>query len=253
MTPLLEVRNVSKHFGGVRALEDVSLEVGRGAAVGLIGPNGAGKTTLFDCISGVTRPDAGTVVFEGRRIDRLPVHARARLGIGRTFQRLELFTGMSVRDHLAVAEREHQGDGRLWKDLLWRGALRAEEEERVDRLLKELHLDTVADLPIEALSLGQGRLVELGRALIQEPKLLLLDEPSSGLDSRETAELAGVLNELGTTRNESMLLVEHDLDLVQAVVDEAVVLDFGRVIAAGPLGDVLGNQAVRAAYLGDPV
>jgi|SRR5579872_3402658 len=252
MPPLLEVSGISKRFGGIRALEDVSLTVGAGEAVGLIGPNGAGKTTLFDCVSGVTQPEKGTVRLKGRRLDHLPVHRRARLGIGRTFQRLELFTGMTVRDHLAVAEREARGDGRLWKDMLWRGGLRSEEIEHVDAMLKELHLEAVADAPIESLSLGQGRLVELGRALIQQPALLLLDEPSSGLDSRESAELAGVLNQVRATRNEAVLLVEHDIDLVQAVVGRAVVLDFGRVIASGPLDEVLSDPAVRTAYLGQP-
>jgi branched-chain amino acid transport system ATP-binding protein len=253
VTPrVLEVSGVSKRFGGIRALEDVSLAVGPGEAVGLIGPNGAGKTTLFDCVSGVTQPDRGTVRFEGRRIDGLPVHRRARLGIGRTFQRLELFTGMSVRDHLAVAERERRGDGRLWKDLLWRGGLRADEREHVEQMLAELHLEALADLPIESLSLGQGRLVELGRALIQRPALLLLDEPSSGLDSRESAELGNVLNELLATHDQAVLLVEHDIDLVHAVVKRAVVLDFGRVIAEGPLDEVLSDPTVRTAYLGEP-
>ncbi|MDA8039836.1 MAG: ABC transporter ATP-binding protein [Actinomycetota bacterium] len=252
MTALLEVSGVSKRFGGIRALEDVSLEVLSGEAVGLIGPNGAGKTTLFDCVSGVSQPERGAIYYQGRRIDRLPIHRRARLGIGRTFQRLELFTGMTVREHLAVAEREHSGDGRLWKDLAWRGGLTSEETDSVEAMLKELHLESVAESPIEALSLGQGRLVELGRALIQEPALLLLDEPSSGLDSRESAELAAVLNQIRATRNEAVLLVEHDIDLVQAIVSRAVVLDFGRVIASGPLDDVLREGAVRTAYLGEP-
>lgn len=252
MTALLEVHGVSKRFGGIRALEDVSLEVRPGEAVGLIGPNGAGKTTLFDCVSGVTQPERGTILFEGRRIDGLPIHRRARLGIGRTFQRLELFTGMTVREHLAVAEREHRGDGRLWKDLLWRGGLTSEETESVEAMLNELHLERVAESPIEALSLGQGRLVELGRSLIQEPALLLLDEPSSGLDSRESAELAAVLNQIRATRNEAVLLVEHDIDLVQAIVSRAVVLDFGRVIASGTLDEVLREDVVRTAYLGEP-
>ena len=251
--PLLGVSGVSKRFGGIRALEDVSLAVRPGEALGVIGPNGAGKTTLFDCISGVTQPERGTISFAGRRIDRLPIHERARLGIGRTFQRLELFTGMTVRDHFAVAERERRGDGRLWKDLLWRGGLGEEENDRVEQLLRELHLEAVAEAPIESLSLGQGRLVVLGRALIQDPVMLLLDEPSSGLDSKESAELAGVLCKLRSARSAAILLVEHDIEVVHAVVERAVVLDFGRVIAEGPLDAVLAEHGVRTAYLGERV
>ncbi|HXY43201.1 MAG TPA: ABC transporter ATP-binding protein [Acidimicrobiales bacterium] len=251
MTALLEVAGVSKRYGGIRALDGVSLEVQAGEAVGLIGPNGAGKTTLFDCITGVRHPDRGEIRFAGERIDDLPTYRRARLGIGRTFQRIELFAGMTARDHLLVAEREHRGDGRLWKDLLWRGAPRSDEIDRVDKMIAELGLETFADAAIESLSLGQGRLVELGRALMTEPKLLLLDEPSSGLDSRETATLAGVLNDLRHHREMAFLLVEHDLDLVRAVTERVYVVDFGRLIASGSLAEVLAEADVRAAYLGE--
>lgn len=248
--PLLEAVGISKRFGGVVALDDVSIEVDDGEAVGLVGPNGAGKTTLFDCINGVQRPDAGEVRLAGRRIDSMAIHDRARLGIGRTFQRVELFAGMSARDHLSVAERAHRGDGRLWRDLLGRSHAR-DRVPRVEATLTQLGLDEVAEAPIESLSLGQGRLVELGRALVQEPRLVLLDEPSSGLDSRETLSLAGVLLSLRDTRRTAVLLVEHDLDLVRAVVERAYVLDFGKLIAEGKVRDVLADAAVRRAYLGD--
>jgi branched-chain amino acid transport system ATP-binding protein len=248
---LLEVSGVAVRFGGISALDDVSIEVEAGDAIGLIGPNGAGKTTLFDCISGVLRPDSGVIRFDGRRIDKLPIYKRARLGIGRTFQRIELFAGMSARDHLLVAERERRGDGRLWKDLLWRGAPSAEENDLVDKLIAELGLEELSDVPIESLSLGQGRLVELGRALISTPRLLLLDEPSSGLDSRESAALGEVLNEVRRNRATSVLVVEHDLDVVSAVAEKAYVLDGGRILAHGSLSEVLADAAVRRAYLGE--
>ncbi|MGO8876278.1 MAG: ABC transporter ATP-binding protein [Acidimicrobiales bacterium] len=251
MTALLEVIGVGKRFGGIRALDDISLSVQAGEAVGLIGPNGAGKTTLFDCITGVRRADSGRILFDGTRIDNLPVHRRARLGIGRTFQRIELFAGMTARDHLLVAERERHDDGRLWKDLLWRGAPQPDELDRVEKMIAELGLEPFADAAIESLSLGQGRLVELGRALMTEPRLLLLDEPSSGLDSRESGGLAGVLNDLRQRREMAILLVEHDLDLVHAVAERAYVIDFGRLIASGTLRDVLADAGVRAAYLGE--
>jgi branched-chain amino acid transport system ATP-binding protein len=247
---LLEVAAVSKRFGGINALDAVSLEVEPGEAVGLIGPNGAGKTTLFDCITGVLRPDSGKVLFAGERIDHLPIYRRARLGMGRTFQRIELFAGMTAREHLLVAERERRGDGRLWKDLLWRGAPAVEEIKLVDTMIAELGLGAFADAAIESLSLGQGRLVELGRALIAEPKLLLLDEPSSGLDTRESSALADVLNDVRHRHATAVLIVEHDLDLVHAVAERAYVLDFGHLIASGALNEVLADATVRTAYLG---
>jgi len=160
---LLEATRIAKRFGGIKALDDVSLSVGTGAAVGLVGPNGAGKTTLFNCLLGLLRPDEGRIVFDGRDLIGLPVHRRARLGIGRTFQRMELFAGMTVREHLLVAERARLGTGRLWKDLLNRGAPTAEEEAEADAVLDLVGLTAVADRAIEALTLGHGRLVELGR------------------------------------------------------------------------------------------
>jgi len=247
---LLEAVAVSKRFGGIVALDDVSLEVGPGEVVALVGPNGAGKTTLFDCISGVRHRDAGEIRFDGRRIDRLSIHQRARLGIARTFQRLELFAGMSPREHLMVAERVHRADGRLWKDLIGRGRAQARVAQ-VEELLAELGLEGVADDPIESLSQGNGRLVELGRALVQDPLLLLLDEPSSGLDSHETAEFASFLLAARARSRAAILLVEHDLELVRRVVERTYVLDFGRLIASGAVEDVLADAAVRRAYLGD--
>ncbi len=240
-----------RRFGGIVALRGVDLHVDANECVSLVGPNGAGKTTLFDCVSGVTRPDAGEIFFDGRRIDHLPVYRRARLGIGRTFQRAELFAGLTPREHLLTAERARRGDGRLWKDLVNRGTPRADEHELVEVVIDELSLGEVADAPIESLSLGQGRLVELGRALIGEPRLLLLDEPSSGLDSRETVALAAVLSQVRASRRLAILLVEHDLELVRALSGRVVVLDFGRVIAEGSLADVLADGAVIRSYLGE--
>jgi branched-chain amino acid transport system ATP-binding protein len=251
MSALLEVVGVGKRFGGIKALDDVSLEVRAGEAVGLIGPNGAGKTTLFDCVTGVRHADTGKIRFAGALIDHLPIWRRARLGIGRTFQRIELFGGMTARDHLLVAERERAGDGRVWKDLLWRGGPRPDEVDRVEKMIAELGLESFADAAIESLSLGQGRLVELGRALMTEPRLLLLDEPSSGLDSRESGDLASVINDLRHRREMAVLLVEHDLDLVHAVAERAYVIDFGRLIASGTLDEVLADSGVRRAYLGE--
>ena len=251
MTAVLRAARIRKTFAGIVALDDVSIEIGEGERVGLIGPNGAGKTTFFNCVLGVLRPDAGSVELAGRDVSRLPVYERARLGIGRTFQRIELFPDSTVRDHLFIAERVRRGDGRLWKDLIGRGRPRADELARCDEVLELLGLGHLADEPIERLSLGQGRLVEVGRALMTDPTVLLLDEPSSGLDRAETAALAQTLREVQQERGFSILLVEHDVELVSSFTTRAYVLDFGRMLIEGPTRDVLGSVEVRTAYLGD--
>jgi len=247
---LLEVRGVSKRFGGLQALKEVSLTVGEGEAVGLVGPNGAGKTTLFNCVCGTIRPDGGSVLFDGRALDHLPPYRRARLGIRRTFQRVEVFPELSVLEHLLVAERARRGDGRMWKDLLNKGGPRREELNEVEAVLELVGLRELAEVPVAALSLGHCRLVELARALAGEPRLLLADEPSSGLDRTETAHLADVLRYVGRERDTAVLLVEHDLPMVARAVDRVVVLDFGEQIAAGTLDAVMADPEVRRAYLG---
>jgi len=249
-TELLVAEDVTKRFAGITALSGASLRVDEGEVVGLIGPNGAGKTTLFDCIYGVLRPDGGRVRFRGDDLLGRRIHTRARLGIGRTFQRIELFTGTSVREHLLVADRSRAGTGGLWKDLRGQGRATEEEIARCDDVLELLGLAPLADKPIEALSLGKARLVELGRALMIEPSLLLLDEPSSGLDGDETAAMGAVLQDVCRERGVSVLLVEHDVDLVRSVTSRLYVLDFGTLIAEGPTAEVLGDEAVRKAYLG---
>src|SRR4051812_45852025 len=250
---LLEAVGVTKRFSGITALDSVSLDVEPGEAVGLIGPNGAGKTTFFNCLLGLLRPEAGQVRFDGADVTRLPVYRRARAGIGRTFQRMELFAEMSVRDHLLVAERSRRGTGRFWRDVLNLAAPTADERERADATLDLLGLSDVADAPIESLSLGRGRLVEVGRALMTGPRLLLLDEPSSGLDATETASLADTLRNVQAERDTAVLLVEHDVEFVRAFVARLYVLDFGTLIAAGPTAEVLSSDEVRRAYLGETV
>jgi branched-chain amino acid transport system ATP-binding protein len=250
---LLAAHDISKRFAGITALDDVSIDVGEGEIVGLIGPNGAGKTTFFNCLLGILKPDAGTVTFDGRDLTRVPTHRRARLGIGRTFQRIELFTGMTPRDHLLIAERARRGNGALWKDVLGRGRPTADEQERAARTLELLGLTAVADRRVEALSLGIGRLIEVGRALMTEPRLLLLDEPSSGLDRRETDVLAATLRDVQDEHKMAILLVEHDVDFVRSLVTRVFVLDFGTLIASGATSEVFADAAVRKAYLGDMV
>jgi branched-chain amino acid transport system ATP-binding protein len=246
----LEATGITKRFAGIRALDEVSMTVEAGELVGLIGPNGAGKTTFFNCVFGFIPPDSGRVVFDGRDLTRTPVYRRARLGFGRTFQRMELFGGMTVRDHLLVAERARSRKGGLVKDLIGRGRPAAEEIERADQVLELLGLESMATRQVEALTLGQGRLVELARALMTDPKVLFLDEPSSGLDVGETAEVAETLARVQAEREMAVVLVEHDVATVQRICQRLYVLDFGTLIASGPTAEVLADEKVRAAYLG---
>jgi branched-chain amino acid transport system ATP-binding protein len=248
---MLRVRGITKRFAGIRALDGVDLDVETGERVGLIGPNGAGKTTFFNCVLGVVPSDAGSVELDGKDISALAVDRRAALGIGRTFQRIELFPDNTVRDHLFIAERVRRGTGRLWRDLIGIGGPTKAELDRCDEVLDLLGLRAMADEPIERLSLGQCRLVEVGRALMTEPKTLLLDEPSSGLDRDETSALAATLRDVQADQGFAILLVEHDVELVAEFTTRCYVLDFGRLLATGPTREVLASPDVRAAYLGE--
>jgi branched-chain amino acid transport system ATP-binding protein len=247
---LLEAHEVSKRFSGIAALSAVSLQVDDGEFVGLIGPNGAGKTTFFNCLYGFLKPDHGRVLFAGRDVTRMPTYRRARMGMARTFQRAELFTGMSVREHLLVAERARTQGVTLWRDLLLQGRVTDDERALADTMLALLGLADDADRPIESLSLGRTRLVELGRALMGQPRLLFLDEPSSGLDRTETDEMARVLVAAQRDQGTAILLIEHDIDLVQNVASRLYVLDYGKLIASGETSKVLADPEVRHAYLG---
>jgi branched-chain amino acid transport system ATP-binding protein len=247
---LLEVHGVSKTFGGIAAVSGVSLSVQPGESVGLVGPNGAGKTTFFNCVGGQLRPEQGTVELDGVDLLDLPTYQRARLGIGRTYQRIEVFPDMSVWDHLLVAVRARFCTGRIWKDLSNRSAPTAEEKERVSTVLELVGIERQADTIVSTLGLGSCRLVELARALVAEPLLLMADEPSSGLDIQETRELSNVLRMLQRERGMAMLLVEHDLGMVGEVVDRTVVMNLGVVIADGTFDEVMADPAVRHAYLG---
>ncbi len=249
-TPLLSLNAVCKSFGGIQAVHSITFDLRAGESVGLVGPNGAGKTTLFNCVCGQLRPDSGDVTFEGKSLMGMPTYKRARLGIGRTYQKVEVFTDMMVRDHLLVAERARRGEGRLWRDLLNLSTPTKEEMVRVDSTLELVGITRLADTSVNALGLGHCRLVELARALAAEPKILLADEPSSGLDLHETAEVAGVLRTIQRERGTAVLLVEHDLTMVADVVDRTVVMDLGSMLAEGTFDEVMANPVVREAYLG---
>ncbi len=239
---------MSRSFGGLRALDAVDLVAEPGEVTALIGPNGAGKTTLFGCLTGEVVADAGTVELGGRSLDGLRPEDRARAGLARTFQRLEVFGGLTVTENLQVA-LDARRRRPLWRELLGRAPEEAADRALVAAVLDLLGLGDVADEPAGVLPTGLARLVELGRALCTDPGALLLDEPASGLDSAETARLQDVLTELAG-RGATVVLVEHDVELVLAVSAAVVVLDFGRVIATGTPQEITANSVVRSAYLG---
>ena len=239
--PLLQVENVSIRFGGLQALSDVNFTCEPGQITGLIGPNGAGKTTTFNAICGLNNPTSGRIVFDDKEIEGLKPHERARLGIGRTFQRLEVFGTLSAYENILVAaeiRRRWSGDKtdprKITEDVLDRIGIRHVAEERVD-----------------AMPTGLARLVELGRALATQPKLMLLDEVSSGLSEGEESDLmAGLLIRLAR-EGLAILLVEHDMELVMRVCQQIHVLDFGRIIASGVPEEIQKSAIVQAAYLGE--
>ncbi len=251
-TPLLDARGVSVQFGGVVALDAVDFAANEGAITGLVGPNGAGKTTLFGILSGLIRPQAGQVSLGDVDITSMSPQKRTRLGLARTFQRLELFGEMTVREHLVVAHRvRHRRDRTLARDLLGLGGRpSAGEDEAVDSILELLGLDGVAQQPVVLLPLGTGRIVEIGRALATEPRIVLLDEPTSGLDVHETAQVAAALRSARDDRGVAFVVVEHDVELVLEISEAITVLDFGKVIAQGPPSDIRSSAEVQAAYLG---
>jgi branched-chain amino acid transport system ATP-binding protein len=248
---VLEVDHVSVRFGGHLAVSECSLRVEGGTVSGLIGPNGAGKTTTFNAICGVVQPSSGHVRLDGRDISGIGTHKRARLGIGRTFQRLEVFTSLTVRENVQVGLEIRRSWSRRKAALpqyLADGGDPAPDAE-VDLILDRLALGPLADEMVGSLPTGHARLVELGRALAARPSVLLLDEPASGLDDNETDAFGELLVTLAAN-GLGILLVEHDVALVMRVCEHLSVLDFGQVIASGTPDEVRSNEAVLAAYLG---
>ena len=236
---LLDVDRVSVRFGGLIAVDEVSLEVEERRVTGLIGPNGAGKTTLFNVICGLQSTRGGRVRLDGKDVTRLAPHKWARRGIARTFQRLEIFGSLSVRENVLVAAEIHH-----------RWARDDERPARVaDEILDRLTLRDIGDALVDVLPIGLSRLVEVGRALATRPRVLLLDEPSSGLDPAETEWLGGILGGL-TADGLGVVLVEHDVGLVMQTCARIYALEFGRIIASGTPVEVRSNPAVQEAYLG---
>jgi branched-chain amino acid transport system ATP-binding protein len=237
---LLDCQQVSMRFGGHLALNQVDLTVDPGMVTGLIGPNGAGKTTMFNCITGLLDPSGGRVSFEGEDISGIAPYRRARLGIARTFQRLELFTSLSVRDNIRAAGEIRNS----WR----KGRINASEEAA--KIIDLIGIGHVADRDIAEIPTGMARRVELGRALMTRPRLLLLDEPASGQDEQETEEFGDLLLRLAG-EGIAILLVEHDVGLVMRTCSSIHVLDFGQIIATGTPAQIQTNPVVVSAYLGE--
>ena len=250
---LLSVQGLRKHYGGLAVTNDVSLDVQPGEIHALIGPNGAGKTTLFNVISGIYRPNEGSVRFDGHITTNEPRHRMAPLGLGRTFQNLALFKSMTVRENI-LAGAHSAGRAGFLANALRLPQARAEDRaarQRAAELLALLQLEAVADLPVIDLPFGTQKRVEMARALISRPKLLLLDEPAGGLNHGEVDELATLFQHVRQSFKLGILLVEHHMSLVMRVSDKVVALDFGKKIADGTPDEVRSSPEVIRAYLGD--
>ncbi|MCC5986302.1 MAG: ABC transporter ATP-binding protein [Pararhodobacter sp.] len=250
---LMEVRGVSLRFGGIQALDSVDLDVAEGSITAIIGPNGAGKSSLYNVISGMYRPAAGTVTFDGRDITRVPAHKRAGLGIARSFQNIALFRGLTVVDNIKLGAHSRLNTG-LMSALLFRGRAAAEEEQlrrEIEReVIEFLEIDHIRDMPVSALSYGLQKRVELARALALRPKIIMLDEPVAGMNREETEDIARFILDMKEELGITVLLIEHDLSMVMDISDHVAVLNFGKLVANGTPHEMQNHPKVIEAYIG---
>ena len=250
---LLEVDRLEMRFGGLVALQEVSFVARRGLITSVIGPNGAGKTTLINCITGMYSATSGRVVFDGRELTRLAPHQIARSGIGRTFQNIALFDGLTVLDNLKLGAYQRGRSGFLEGAFLLPAARReeADADRRAREILALIGLSDVADKTPTELSYGTQKQVEFARALMQDARMIFLDEPMAGMSRAEKARFMDLIQQVRESLGLSFLLVEHDMPVIMGISDHIVVLDFGRKIAEGPPAEISRNEAVIAAYLGN--
>ena len=250
---ILEIKGLNLRFGGLQALSDVSFHVNQHDLMAIIGPNGAGKTSILNCINGFYRPQTGSIHFDGRPIQALQPHSIAKLGISRTFQNIELYTGLNVLENLMAARHIHMKRGALAGAFYFGPARREEIKHRavVEGIIDFLELEPERQKVVGTLAYGVRKRVELGRALAMDPTLLLLDEPMAGMNLEEREDMARFILDIAELRNIPMIIVEHDMEVVLDIANRAVVLDFGCKIAEGTPAEVVENPRVVQAYLGE--
>ncbi len=254
-SPILEMSHLRLNFGGVTALSDVSLTVKKGEILSIIGPNGAGKTCVINCINGFYHPQAGSIMYEGHDLTRLPSHRIARLGLARTFQNIELFSYLTVLDNLMSGRHFHMTEGFLGAILgsIYIGKAHDEEIENrriIEEIIDFLEIQSIRKRLVGTLPYGMRKRVELGRALALRPKILLLDEPMAGMNLEEKEDMARFILDIHDERVDTIVLIEHDMGVVMDISHRVVVLDFGSKIAEGPPREIEVNQEVIKAYLG---
>jgi branched-chain amino acid transport system ATP-binding protein len=249
----LELKDISKHFGGIEAIRDLDFQVKAGEIVALIGPNGAGKSTVFNCINGIYRPERGSILFQGKNLVGMKPHRIARQGIARTFQNIALFSNMTVLDNLLLGRNPYQTAGILRGGLFFGKALREELESRrvVEEIIDFLEIERYRKIPVGALPFGVQKRVELGRALAMKPQVLLLDEPVAGMNEEETEDMARFIIDIQEELGITILIVEHDMGVVMDISDRVVVINFGVKIAEGVPAEIVRNPLVIQAYLGE--